>query len=110
MRKIIMLGASLLSAMAVAAPASFAETPKRGYYDSHHVWHSYKRPVTKSAKAKCERARQNASNRGAVIGGLGGAVLGSAVAGHGAKTEGAVIGGLGGVLAGRQIAKKNHRC
>jgi hypothetical protein len=37
-------------------------------------------------------------------------VIGSQVAGSGAKSEGAVIGGLGGVLAGRQIAKKDHRC
>ena len=110
MRKFIMLSAGVLSAMAVSAPATFAEPPKRGYYDSHHVWHSYNRPLTRAEKLRCERARQNASNKGAVIGGIGGALLGSAVAGHGAKTEGALIGGLGGVLAGRQIAKKDHRC
>ena len=62
------------------------------------------------AKIQCERDRQRASNQGAVVGGLAGAVIGSQVAGSGAKSEGAVIGGLGGVLAGRQIAKKDHRC
>jgi uncharacterized protein YcfJ len=62
------------------------------------------------AKAQCERDRQAASNRGAVVGGITGAVIGSQVAGSGAKSEGAVIGGVGGVLAGRQIAKKDHRC
>lgn len=62
------------------------------------------------AKAQCERDRQAASNRGAVTGGVLGAVIGSQVAGDGAKSEGAVIGGVGGVLAGRQIAKKDHRC
>ncbi len=61
-------------------------------------------------KIQCERDRQNASNQGAVVGGVAGAVIGSQVAGSGAKSEGAVIGGLGGVLAGRQIAKKDHRC
>ena len=46
---------------------------------------------------------------GTVVGALGGAVLGSAVAGHGNKTEGAVIGaGLGG-LTGHQLAKKNAK-
>jgi len=39
MRKFVMLSAGVLSAMAVAAPASFAEKA-RGYYDKHHVWHS----------------------------------------------------------------------
>jgi glycine zipper 2TM protein len=107
MRKTISLAAAALMAMTVGAPASFAKEPT-GYYDKHHVWHSYHR-VTNS-RVKCEAARQHASNRGAVLGGLGGAVLGSAIAGHGAKTEGAVIGGVGGVLAGRQLAKKNHRC
>jgi len=61
-------------------------------------------------KIQCERDRQNASNQGAVVGGVAGAVIGSQLAGSGAKSEGAVIGGLGGVLAGRQIAKKDHRC
>jgi uncharacterized protein YcfJ len=62
------------------------------------------------AKIACERERQRASNQGAVVGGVAGAVIGSQIAGSGAKSEGAVIGGLGGVLTGRQIAKKDHRC
>jgi hypothetical protein len=62
------------------------------------------------AKIQCERDRQAASNRGAVVGGLAGAVIGSQVAGDGAKSEGGAIGGVAGVLAGRQIAKKDHRC
>src|SRR5215468_9760921 len=98
MRKIVSLTAAALLAAAVGAPASFAKQPT-GYYDKNHVWHSYHR-VT-SSRVRCEAARQHASNRGAVLGGLGGAVLGSAIAGHGVKTEGAVIGGVGGVLAGR---------
>jgi outer membrane lipoprotein SlyB len=109
MRRFAMLSAGILSALALAAPASFAKQPT-GYYDSHHVWHSYQHSLTRAERLKCERARQNASNRGAVLGALGGAVIGSAVAGKGAKTEGAVIGGVGGVLTGRQLAKKNHRC
>jgi uncharacterized protein YcfJ len=63
-----------------------------------------------AAKIACERERQRASNQGAVVGGVAGAVIGSQIAGSGAKSEGAVIGGLGGVLTGRQIAKKDHRC
>jgi uncharacterized protein YcfJ len=62
------------------------------------------------ARIACEKARQEASNRGAVVGGITGAVIGSQVAGDGAKSEGGAIGGVAGVLAGRQIAKKDHRC
>jgi Glycine zipper 2TM domain len=105
MQKIIVMAAGLLAGLAMAGP-SFAREPS-GYYDSHHHWHSYKQAASKE---RCERARQNASNKGAVIGGVSGAVLGSAVAGHGAKTEGAAVGGLAGVLTGRQVAKKDHRC
>jgi outer membrane lipoprotein SlyB len=105
-----MMAAAVAFGAAVAgAPAVVAAEPS-GYYDSHHHWHSYKKQARTYRKERCERARQNASNKGAVIGGLSGAVLGGAVAGHGAKTEGAVIGGLAGVLTGRQVAKKNHRC
>lgn len=62
------------------------------------------------AKAACEKARQNASNQGAVVGGVAGAVIGSQVAGSGAKSEGGVLGGVAGVLAGRQIARDQNRC
>jgi len=62
------------------------------------------------AKIDCERARQEASNQGAIVGGVTGAVVGSQVAGDGAKSEGGVIGGLAGVMVGRDIAKKDHRC
>lgn len=68
------------------------------------------RAAAAEAKIQCERDRQAASNRGAVVGGVTGAVIGSQVAGDGAKSEGGVLGGVAGVLAGRQIAKKDHRC
>jgi uncharacterized protein YcfJ len=61
-------------------------------------------------KAACERERQEASNKGAVVGGVTGAVIGSQVAGNGARSEGSVIGGLAGVMIGRDIAKEDHRC
>jgi hypothetical protein len=68
------------------------------------------RAAAAEAKIQCEKERQEASNRGAVVGGVTGAVIGSQVAGDGAKSEGGVLGGVAGVLAGRQIAKKDHRC
>lgn len=68
------------------------------------------RAAEAEARLECEKARQTASNQGAVVGGVTGAVIGSQVAGHGAKSEGGAIGAVAGVMAGRQIAKKDHRC
>jgi uncharacterized protein YcfJ len=66
--------------------------------------------IAAEERVRCEKERQEASNRGAVVGGVTGAVVGTQVAGDGAKSEGGVLGGIAGVLAGRQIAKKDHRC
>lgn len=68
------------------------------------------RAIAAEERVRCEKERQEASNRGAVVGGITGAVIGSQVAGDGAKSEGGAIGGVAGVLTGRQIAKKDHRC
>ena len=67
-------------------------------------------PRRAQAKIECEKARQDASNQGAVVGGVAGAVIGSNVAGNGAKSEGGVIGAIAGATVGRDVAKKDHRC
>jgi uncharacterized protein YcfJ len=58
----------------------------------------------------CREQQRRSANKGTLVGGLGGALLGGTVAGNGAKTEGAVLGGVVGAVAGHQIAKKNARC
>ena len=64
-----------------------------------------------SAEARtCAQARRARGADGTIIGGLGGALLGGAVAGHGAKTEGAVLGGVVGAVAGHQIGKHGAHC
>ncbi len=68
------------------------------------------RALAAEERIRCEKERQEASNRDAVVGGITGAVIGSQVAGDGAKSEGGAIGGVAGILTGRQIAKKDHRC
>jgi Glycine zipper 2TM domain len=45
----------------------------------------------------------NSTAEGAIIGGIAGALLGSAVAGHHHKGEGAVVGGVGGAVAGQHV-------
>lgn len=58
----------------------------------------------------CREQQRSSANKGTVVGGLGGALLGGAVAGNGAKTEGAILGGVVGAVAGHEIAKRNVKC
>ncbi|MEO8115734.1 MAG: glycine zipper 2TM domain-containing protein [Phenylobacterium sp.] len=61
------------------------------------------------AQQTCEQ-QQNNRVAGTVVGAGLGALLGSAIAGHGDKTTGAVIGGIGGAVVGNQVAKSNTDC
>jgi uncharacterized protein YcfJ len=56
----------------------------------------------------CDKAKSKAKN-GAIIGGLGGALLGNTVAGHGNKTEGTLLGGAVGAVAGHEIGKSKGK-
>jgi uncharacterized protein YcfJ len=62
------------------------------------------------AQDYCHEHRQSNGTAGAVVGGLAGAVLGSQVAGHGARTEGSVIGGIAGALIGNSIGRSSAKC
>jgi uncharacterized membrane protein len=50
------------------------------------------------------------AKNGAIIGGLGGALLGNTVAARGNKTEGALLGGAVGAVAGHEIGKNKRKC
>jgi outer membrane lipoprotein SlyB len=54
--------------------------------------------------AACSQTQQ-----GTAIGGVSGAVIGSAVASPGSRTEGALIGGAIGAVAGSLIGRANER-
>ena len=58
----------------------------------------------------CRDQKRSSGTTGAVVGGIAGAVLGSQVAGRGARTEGAVIGGVGGAVVGNQIGRHSVKC
>ena len=62
-----------------------------------------------SAQQTCEQ-RSNDRVIGTVAGAGIGALLGSAIAGRGDKTAGAVIGGLGGGVVGNQVTRSNADC
>ncbi len=54
--------------------------------------------------------RRSDGTTGLIIGGIAGALLGSAIAPGNSNTIGALIGGAGGALAGRAIERDNVRC
>ena len=67
-------------------------------------------PSLAMAQETCEQRSANRTT-GTVLGAIGGALLGNAVASHGGKTGGTIIGAGVGAVAGHQIAKHNdtHR-
>ncbi|MGH6908649.1 MAG: glycine zipper 2TM domain-containing protein [Phenylobacterium sp.] len=66
-------------------------------------------PTFAAAQQTCEERRNNRV-AGTVVGGVLGAIAGSAVAGRGDRNEGAVIGGIGGAVIGNQVSKGSADC
>src|SRR5678815_628190 len=66
-------------------------------------------PTLAAAQQTCEERRNNRV-AGTVVGGVLGAIAGSAIAGRGDRNEGAVIGGVGGAVVGNQLSKGNGDC
>jgi hypothetical protein len=59
----------------------------------------------------CVRSNQDSRAAGTVLGAVGGALLGSAIAGRHSRGAGAVVGGIGGAVAGNAIAGSgDHPC
>jgi len=58
----------------------------------------------------CVVQQRRSANTGTAVGAVLGGILGSQVAGRGAKTEGAVLGAGVGAVAGHQIAKSRVKC
>ena len=61
-------------------------------------------PAFAQAQTRCERQEQSDRAAGTVVGGVAGALLGSAIAGRGSHTEGAVVGGVAGAVAGNELS------
>jgi hypothetical protein len=66
-------------------------------------------PTFALAQQGCEQRRSNQAV-GTIAGAGIGALLGSAVAGHGDRTTGAVIGGVGGAVVGNQLTRPSQDC
>jgi hypothetical protein len=84
-----------LSAASLVIPATMA-VPVSGAEARRH--HYAPRVYTRNGHTYC---RHSDGTTGLIAGGVGGALVGNAVIGHGAL--GAIVGGVGGALGGRAI-------
>ncbi len=96
-------------AAALATVTALAAMPAQAHYHDrydhrgwgHHDHHG----------GYYDRRCRNDGTGGAIIGAVGGGLLGNAIAGHGDKTLGTVLGAGSGALAGNAIARNGtHRC
>ncbi len=95
MKAIITLaGALAIAASTLAAPEFAAAQSRRDY----------------GAGDPCRAQQRSAANKGTAAGAILGAIVGSQVAGNGARTEGSILGAGVGAVAGHQIAKGNFKC
>jgi hypothetical protein len=95
MKAIITLtGAIAIAASTLAAPQFAAAQSSRTY----------------GTGDPCVAQQRRTANTGTAAGAVVGALLGSQVAGNGARTEGAVLGAGIGAVAGHQIAKSRVKC
>ena len=92
MRKILLslTALSLALPMAAAFPTDGASAQTRHHYRGRSYHRSYR-----------GRCRHSSGTTGLVAGGVGGALVGNSIFGHGAL--GTVAGGVGGAFAGRAI-------
>jgi len=95
--------ASLAIPATVVLPASSASAQTRHHHSARHYRASTHRHYV--------RCRHSPGNAGLIAGGVGGALVGNSIFGHGVL--GTVAGGVGGAFAGRAIDRTisaPHRC
>jgi len=92
---------------AAAMIAGLLGAPTVAAAQSRH--HGYQ-PDGAYAYDGCRRTQVDRGTGGALVGAGLGAMAGSGVAGHGARTEGAVLGGLLGAIIGANVGKAGAAC
>lgn len=93
-KKFIALCLASIVATPVALPTAAVA---KGYYDRNHVYHRDNRRYS-------SRCRRSSGTTGLVAGGVGGALVGSALGGG---TLGTLAGAGGGALLGRHLDKRH---
>lgn len=93
--------AATLCVPAVFAPAALAQGHTYNGYNNHNSYNAHE---------ACKRDEQNDKVAAGLVGAVLGGVVGSQMAGNGARTEGSAIGAVLGGLAGAGIADKQTDC
>lgn len=99
-------------AVAVAAVTMLGSAPAfaRHYDHGRYYGHGYDHHRGGRGYYGDRRCRDSGTG-GAIIGAVGGGLLGNSIAGHGDKTVGTVLGAGGGALVGNAIGRSgHHRC
>ncbi|MDB5431677.1 MAG: hypothetical protein JWP35_2793 [Caulobacter sp.] len=100
MRKTIAMIGAAAAVLTTMAPVSFADAASRHH---RHYRHTY------TNSRGCQAERHSAATKGAIIGTVGGALIGNALSG-GNRTAGTLLGAGAGAYTGHQIGKHNSRC
>jgi uncharacterized protein YcfJ len=98
MRKTIAMIGAAAAVLTTLAPVSFADAATR-----HHNRHY------RHYAANCQAERHRSATTGAIVGTVGGALIGNAVSG-GNKLPGTLLGAGAGAYVGHQVGKHNSRC
>jgi hypothetical protein len=100
--EVLMRGQALLMAGAMAVAAVTA-VPATAAAQSNYSSYASQDQV-------CAKKRQDRMIAGGALGAIAGAVLGSNVAGRGAKSEGGALGAVAGAVAGGMIGRNTAKC
>jgi hypothetical protein len=115
MRGQALLVAGAMALSAFAPMSASAKSPdygyQNGYQDSYQGGYQggYQGSDYQSEQ-DCLKKKRDRMVAGGALGAIAGAVLGSNVAGRGAKSEGGVLGAVAGAVAGGAIARSTAKC
>jgi outer membrane lipoprotein SlyB len=102
-------GAALaLSALAITGLSACADEAGPGYYPPYAEGRIAQVREGTVVSFRPVQFGPGDTTGGTILGGVGGAVLGSAVAGRGDRGVGALLGGIGGALLGNAVASGNR--
>ncbi|MES2443705.1 MAG: glycine zipper 2TM domain-containing protein [Pseudomonadota bacterium] len=98
-----------LGAMAMAVPVAAVMPADSAQAQTHHKKskrYAYREWRGRDGRIHCRRSD---GTTGAVIGAVGGALVGRTVDTHGERGTGTILGAIAGGLAGREIDRSNSR-
>jgi len=106
MRKLMLALGAMAMAVPVAAVMPAGKAEAQSYHGKKHKRYAYREWRGRDGRLHCRRSD---GTTGAVIGAVGGALVGRTVDTHGERGTGTILGAIAGGLAGRQIDRDSSR-